>query len=231
MNSVYSHKTDVWAFGVTVWEILSFGEKPYKDIPTNLLLERLLEGERLPKPNISTLDVQIICIKCWTVVPEKRPSFADLASEFGMMLRDPGRYLVIPGDEFLRLPDYTHDDERRLMNDDSGPEELINAEEYTNPGIHRFDHSALMNNKVIYRLCHEMFSRYSVLIIFRYTMSELIMVVALLLSTISNLDLTLNNLEEPFQPSCSCSIRMVISWPIDVDQQARNIVLLQPLQM
>ncbi|GAU88257.1 hypothetical protein RvY_00994-2 [Ramazzottius varieornatus] len=146
-NSVYSHKTDTWAFGVTVWEILSYGEKPYKDITPSHLLEKLLEGSRLPMPPISTVEIQAILIKCWTLNPESRPNFTVLATEFGSMLRDPGRYLVIPGDQFLRLPDYTHEDEQRLVNDDSGPEELISAEEYTNPGMHRFDHNALRDHK------------------------------------------------------------------------------------
>ena len=46
----------------------------------------------------------MITIKCWMIDPDSRPSFADLTEIFSKMARDPGRYLVIPGDKHLRLP-------------------------------------------------------------------------------------------------------------------------------
>lgn len=41
------------------------------------------------------------------VDPEARPTFKELVDEFSKMARDPGRYLVIPGDKLMRLPSYT----------------------------------------------------------------------------------------------------------------------------
>ena len=49
----------------------------------------------------------MITIKCWMIDPDSRPSFADLTEIFSKMARDPGRYLVIPGDKHLRLPSAT----------------------------------------------------------------------------------------------------------------------------
>lgn len=46
----------------------------------------------------------MITIKCWMIDPDSRPSFAELTEIFSKMARDPGRYLVIPGDKHLRLP-------------------------------------------------------------------------------------------------------------------------------
>jgi L1 cell adhesion molecule len=46
---------------------------------------------------------------------ESRPSFEELADEFAKMARDPGRYLVIQGDRFMRLPSYFSQDEKELI--------------------------------------------------------------------------------------------------------------------
>lgn len=65
------------------------------------------QGERLPQPPICTIDVYMIMIKCWMLDADSRPGFKELAEEFAKMSRDPGRFLVIPGDKLMRLPSYT----------------------------------------------------------------------------------------------------------------------------
>ena len=49
----------------------------------------------------------LLMIKCWMLDPDSRPGFKELAEEFAKMARDPGRFLVIPGDKLMRLPSYT----------------------------------------------------------------------------------------------------------------------------
>lgn len=70
---------------------------------------------------------------------ESRPSFRELADEFAKMARDPGRYLVIPGDKLMRLPSYTPQDEKELIRTLSmpieGPEVIMDAEEYLQPKL------------------------------------------------------------------------------------------------
>jgi L1 cell adhesion molecule len=92
---------------VTVWELLTYGERPYENVPARDVPELLEKGERLPQPAICTIDVYMIMIKCWMLDAESRPSFKELADEFAKMARDPGRYLVIQGDRFMRLPSYS----------------------------------------------------------------------------------------------------------------------------
>merc|ERR1719322_2083154 len=69
---------------------------------------------------------------------ESRPGFKELSEEFAKMSRDPGRYLVIPGDKLMRLPSYTTQDEKELIRNLSsaigGNEVVMVAEEYLNPG-------------------------------------------------------------------------------------------------
>merc|ERR1712018_852497 len=70
---VFTHKSDVWAFGVTVWELLE-------------------KGERLPQPSICTIDLFYVLLKCWHSIPDNRPTFKLLVENFALFARDPGRY-------------------------------------------------------------------------------------------------------------------------------------------
>ncbi|CAG7730524.1 unnamed protein product [Allacma fusca] len=136
-DRTFTHKSDVWAFGVTVWELLTYGGRPYENIPAREVPELLMKGERLEQPPICTLELYMTIIKCWMVDPDARPSFVKLVEEFQKMSRDPGRYLVIPGDKLMRLPSYSQQDERELIRNLSsameGPEVIMDAEEYLQP--------------------------------------------------------------------------------------------------
>lgn len=136
-HRIFTHKSDVWAFGITVWELLTYGGRPYEGVNAREVPSLLDKGERLPQPAICTIDVYMIMIKCWMLDAESRPSFRDLAMVFAKMAGDPGRYLVIPGDKFMRLPSYTQQDEKELIINLSkaieGPEVIMDAEEYLQP--------------------------------------------------------------------------------------------------
>ncbi|XP_078737754.1 epidermal growth factor receptor-like [Lampetra fluviatilis] len=103
----FTHQSDVWSYGVTVWELMTFGGKPYEGIPAREIPELLEKGERLPQPPICTIDVYMIMVKCWMIDADSRPRFRELATEFSKMARDPQRYLVIQRDGSLCLPSPT----------------------------------------------------------------------------------------------------------------------------
>uniref|UniRef100_A0A8C1UVY2 Receptor protein-tyrosine kinase n=1 Tax=Cyprinus carpio TaxID=7962 RepID=A0A8C1UVY2_CYPCA len=97
----YTHQSDVWSYGVTVWELMTFGSKPYDGIPAREIADILEKGERLPQPSICTIDVYMIMVKCWMIDADSRPHFRELVAEFSKMARDPSRYLVIQGDDHM----------------------------------------------------------------------------------------------------------------------------------
>lgn len=137
-HRIFTAKSDVWAFGVTVWELLTYGQRPYEHQAARDVPDLLEKGERLPQPAICTIDVYMIMIKCWMLHAESRPTFQELADEFAKMARDPGRYLVVPGDKLMRLPSYTAQDEKELIKNlsmpiDGGPGVIMDAEEYLQP--------------------------------------------------------------------------------------------------
>ncbi|XP_029995808.1 receptor tyrosine-protein kinase erbB-3b [Sphaeramia orbicularis] len=94
----YSHQSDVWSYGVTVWEMMSFGAEPYASVPPQEVPSLLEKGERLSQPHICTIDVYMVMVKCWMIDENIRPTFKELANDFTRMARDPPRYLVIKVD-------------------------------------------------------------------------------------------------------------------------------------
>ncbi|XP_045443143.1 epidermal growth factor receptor isoform X2 [Pipistrellus kuhlii] len=133
LHRIYTHQSDVWSYGVTVWELMTFGSKPYDGIPASEISTVLEKGERLPQPPICTIDVYMIMVKCWMIDADSRPKFRELISEFSKMARDPQRYLVIQGDERMSLPSPTDSNFYRALMDEEDMEDVVDADEYLIP--------------------------------------------------------------------------------------------------
>nr|XP_023663224.1 epidermal growth factor receptor-like [Paramormyrops kingsleyae] len=133
LHRTYTHQSDVWSYGVTVWELMTFGSKPYDGIPANEIAGVLEKGERLPQPPICTIDVYMIMVKCWMIDAESRPRFRELVAEFSKMARDPQRYLVIQGDECMNLPTPTDTKFYRTLISSEDMEDVVDADEYLVP--------------------------------------------------------------------------------------------------
>ncbi|XP_022103983.1 epidermal growth factor receptor-like isoform X2 [Acanthaster planci] len=137
----FSHKSDVWSFGVTMWELMTFGGKPYDGVRARDVPDLLEKGERLQQPPISTIDVYMLMVKCWMLDEESRPSFKQLSDELGRMAKDPQRYLVIQNDgegSLAGLPSPVPSDfYRSLIGDEidgaKATDLLMDAEEYLQP--------------------------------------------------------------------------------------------------
>ncbi|KAM6948895.1 epidermal growth factor receptor [Aplochiton taeniatus] len=158
----YTHQSDVWSYGVTVWELMTFGTKPYDGIPASEIAGVLEKGERLPQPPICTIDVYMIMVKCWMIDADSRPRFRELMSEFTKMARDPPRYLVIQGDDRMHLPSPTDTRFYRSLISGEDMEDAVDADEYLLPQKAFFSspstsrtpllHSASLNSSL--GMCH-----------------------------------------------------------------------------
>lgn len=62
--SVFTITLVALILGVTVWELMTFGAKPYDGIPAREIPDLLEKGERLPQPPVCTIDVYMIMVKC-----------------------------------------------------------------------------------------------------------------------------------------------------------------------
>uniref|UniRef100_A0A8C2BX61 Receptor protein-tyrosine kinase n=1 Tax=Cyprinus carpio TaxID=7962 RepID=A0A8C2BX61_CYPCA len=129
----FTHQSDIWSYGVTIWELMTFGGKPYDGIPTREIPDILEKGERLPQPPICTIDVYMVMVKCWMIDADSRPRFKELAAEFSRMARDPQRYLVIQGDDRMKLPSPNHSKFFQSLLDEEELDDLMDADEYLVP--------------------------------------------------------------------------------------------------
>uniref|UniRef100_A0A4W6CLN9 Receptor protein-tyrosine kinase n=1 Tax=Lates calcarifer TaxID=8187 RepID=A0A4W6CLN9_LATCA len=135
LHRKFTHQSDVWSYGVTVWELMTFGAKPYDMIPAREIPEVLEGGERLPQPLICTIDVYMIMVKCWMIDPESRPKFKNLVNDFSLMARDPPRYVVIQNDEQMSMSSPVDSQFFRTLMEEEGNNmrDLLDAEEYLVP--------------------------------------------------------------------------------------------------
>lgn len=80
-DNVYTTQSDVWAFGVTMWEIMARGQTPYPGVENSEIYEYLIKGERLKQPPDCQDDIYEIMHSCWSPVPKCRPSFQHLIDQ------------------------------------------------------------------------------------------------------------------------------------------------------
>lgn len=99
-DSLYSSKSDVWAFGIVLWEIGTLGGFPYPTVSNHELLTYLTTGQRLQRPENCSQSLYDIMLQSWSETPETRPSFAQLV----MKLEPQQQKIYIDFDELG--PDY-----------------------------------------------------------------------------------------------------------------------------
>ncbi|XP_039110896.1 vascular endothelial growth factor receptor 1 isoform X3 [Hyaena hyaena] len=87
-DKMYSTKSDVWSFGVLLWEIFSLGGAPYPGVQMDEnFCSRLKEGMRMRAPEYATPEIYQIMLACWHKDPKERPRFAELVEKLGDLLQ------------------------------------------------------------------------------------------------------------------------------------------------
>lgn len=109
-DRVYTTKSDVWSFGVTMWEIATRGQTPYPGVENSEIYDYLRQGNRLKQPPDCLDCIYSIMFSCWLLSPKDRPSFESLRCELEKALED--------------LPDLQDPDEILYVNMDESSMEL-----------------------------------------------------------------------------------------------------------
>jgi serine/threonine protein kinase len=80
-QDLFTLKSDVWSFGVLMWEVMSFGSTPYGAMSAEEVQAEVRNGYRLPQPAACDERLYQLMQQCWQTEAALRPDFADLASE------------------------------------------------------------------------------------------------------------------------------------------------------
>ena len=67
-KKIYTHKSDVWSYAVTVWEILTFGARPYQGKNARDIVRLIEGGERLKQPVTCTIELYAILLECKSIL-------------------------------------------------------------------------------------------------------------------------------------------------------------------
>lgn len=85
-DRVYTAQSDVWSYGILLWEIMTLGGTPYPSVPIEKLFQLLRSGYRMGKPPSCSLEVYTIMTNCWKQSPYQRPTFTEIVEDLDCIL-------------------------------------------------------------------------------------------------------------------------------------------------
>ncbi|XP_028719901.1 proto-oncogene tyrosine-protein kinase receptor Ret [Peromyscus leucopus] len=123
-DHIYTTQSDVWSFGVLLWEIVTLGGNPYPGIPPERLFNLLKTGHRMERPDNCSEEMYRLMLQCWKQEPDKRPVFADISKDLEKMMVKSRDYLDLaastPSDSLL-YDDGLSEEETPLVDCNSAP--------------------------------------------------------------------------------------------------------------
>ncbi|KAK3101270.1 hypothetical protein FSP39_002266 [Pinctada imbricata] len=85
-KGTYSSKSDVWSYGVALWELMTRGVNPYPEVDNWDVLRFIKKNRRMPQPPFCPDHLYTVMKKCWEFAPGDRPSFSELVHEITDMI-------------------------------------------------------------------------------------------------------------------------------------------------
>ncbi|CAL8256237.1 unnamed protein product [Merluccius merluccius] len=141
-DRVYTTQSDVWSFGVLLWEIFSLGASPYPGVCIDeSFCRRLKEGTRMRAPDYATTEIYQTMLDCWLSCPTDRPTFSELVEHLGNLLQasaqqDGKDYIPLTADEVQGPP---------VTTDAGGPKVAPLSGEQLVPQLH-YDNTPLIRS-------------------------------------------------------------------------------------
>ncbi|KAM4593916.1 ephrin type-A receptor 6-like isoform 2-T2 [Odontesthes bonariensis] len=100
----FSSASDIWSYGIVMWEVMSFGERPYWEMSNQDVILSIEEGYRLPAPIGCPVTLHQLMLHCWQKESGQRPHFNDVLSFLDKLMINPSSLLSLVNDA-LSFPD------------------------------------------------------------------------------------------------------------------------------
>ncbi|XP_044250142.1 fibroblast growth factor receptor homolog 1 [Drosophila takahashii] len=92
----YDSKSDVWSYGILLWEIMTYGQQPYPTIMSaEELYAYLMSGQRMEKPAKCSMNIYILMRQCWHFNADDRPPFTEIVEYMDKLLQAKEDYLDV----------------------------------------------------------------------------------------------------------------------------------------
>uniref|UniRef100_A0A8C3AED1 Ephrin type-A receptor 7 n=1 Tax=Cyclopterus lumpus TaxID=8103 RepID=A0A8C3AED1_CYCLU len=85
----FSSSSDVWSYGVVMWEVMSYGERPYWNLTNRDVIKSVEEGYRLPAPMGCPGPMHTLMLDCWQKDRSERPRFCQIVTVLDKLIRNP----------------------------------------------------------------------------------------------------------------------------------------------
>ncbi|XP_015210582.1 ephrin type-A receptor 7 isoform X2 [Lepisosteus oculatus] len=85
----FTSSSDVWSYGIVMWEVMSYGERPYWDMSNQDVIKAIEEGYRLPAPMDCPPGLHQLMLDCWQKDRGERPKFDQIVGILDKMIRNP----------------------------------------------------------------------------------------------------------------------------------------------
>lgn len=93
---VYTFESDVWSYGILLWEIFSLGNSPYPGMPVDAkFYKQIKEGYRMDAPEFAPSEMYQIMSSCWDADPFKRPPFRKVVESIEQQLSDATKHIYL----------------------------------------------------------------------------------------------------------------------------------------
>ncbi|AWP04243.1 putative ephrin type-A receptor 4-A-like [Scophthalmus maximus] len=94
----FTTASDVWSYGIVMWEVVSYGERPYWDMNNQDVIKAIEEGYRLPAPMDCPVVLHQLMLDCWERERAERPTFSQILNMLDKLIRNPGTLRRTGGD-------------------------------------------------------------------------------------------------------------------------------------
>ncbi|XP_067307381.1 ephrin type-A receptor 4 [Pseudorasbora parva] len=108
MYRKFTSASDVWSYGVVMWEVMSYGERPYWDMSNQDVIKAIEEGYRLPPPMECPLALHQLMLECWMRERADRPKFSQIVNMLDKLIRNPATLKRTAGDASRPHPSTLH---------------------------------------------------------------------------------------------------------------------------